>query len=125
MRFSVLSQFQLQGDVPSKVPDGEERGWIIPIGGAEKKENDPRILRRFVELCGGDAGRHRGHPHRQPAVRHRSALRAHLRRPRRRAGHVAIDFDTRRDCEERNRLERIGRPAASSSPAATSCAVTT
>lgn len=39
---------------PSKVPDGEERGWIVPIGGAEEKEDDPRILRRFVELCGGD-----------------------------------------------------------------------
>ena len=22
---------------PSKVPDGEQRGWIIPIGGAEDK----------------------------------------------------------------------------------------
>ena len=38
---------------PSKVPDGEERGWIIPIGGAEEKENDRAILARFVELCGG------------------------------------------------------------------------
>ncbi len=38
---------------PSKVPDGEERGWIVPIGGAEEKENDPRILQRFVDLCGG------------------------------------------------------------------------
>lgn len=27
---------------PSKTPDGgEERGWIIPIGGAEEKENNP------------------------------------------------------------------------------------
>lgn len=40
--------------MPSKVRDGEERGWIIPIGGAEEKENDPRILKRFVDLCGGD-----------------------------------------------------------------------
>jgi cyanophycinase len=38
---------------PSKVPDGEERGWIVPIGGAEEKEDDPRILQRFVDLCGG------------------------------------------------------------------------
>ena len=29
---------------PSKVEDGEQRGWIIPIGGAEEKENNPRIL---------------------------------------------------------------------------------
>ena len=38
---------------PSKTPDGEARGWIIPIGGAEEKENSPRILERFVKLCGG------------------------------------------------------------------------
>ena len=40
---------------PSKVEDGEQRGWIIPIGGAEEKENNPRILERFVKLCGGSA----------------------------------------------------------------------
>ena len=38
---------------PSKVPEGEERGWIIPIGGAEDKESRRRILKRFVQLCGG------------------------------------------------------------------------
>jgi cyanophycinase len=40
---------------PSKVPEGSQRGWIIPIGGAEEKEkqNHPRILERFVGLCGG------------------------------------------------------------------------
>ena len=38
---------------PSKVAEGDERGWIVPIGGAEEKEHDPRILRRFVRLCGG------------------------------------------------------------------------
>ena len=38
---------------PSKVPDGEQRGWIIPIGGAEDKEARRRILKRFVQLSGG------------------------------------------------------------------------
>ncbi|MFA5589771.1 MAG: cyanophycinase [Lysobacteraceae bacterium] len=38
---------------PSKVAEGDERGWIVPIGGAEEKEHDPRILKRFVRLCGG------------------------------------------------------------------------
>ena len=33
--------------MPSKVPEGETRGWIVPIGGAENKENDRRILRAF------------------------------------------------------------------------------
>ena len=39
--------------MPSKVPEGETRGWIVPIGGAENKENDPRILQRFVDVSGG------------------------------------------------------------------------
>ncbi|MEO7478392.1 MAG: cyanophycinase [Lysobacteraceae bacterium] len=38
---------------PSRIPDGAERGWIIPIGGAEDKESRRRILKRFVSLCGG------------------------------------------------------------------------
>ena len=39
--------------MPSKVAEGAQRGWIVPIGGAEDKENDKRVLRRFFELCGG------------------------------------------------------------------------
>jgi cyanophycinase len=38
---------------PSRIPDGGERGWIVPIGGAEDRESRRRILKRFVELCGG------------------------------------------------------------------------
>jgi cyanophycinase len=34
-----------------------ERGFVIPIGGAEKKVKDATILRRFVEMCGGGAAR--------------------------------------------------------------------
>ena len=33
------------------------RGLIAPIGGAEDKVSDRRILRRFVAACGGDAAR--------------------------------------------------------------------
>ena len=33
------------------------RGYIVPIGGAEEKVRDPGILRRFVDLCGGDGAR--------------------------------------------------------------------
>jgi len=39
--------------MPSQIPEGSTRGWIVPIGGGEEKENDPKILQRFVELCGG------------------------------------------------------------------------
>ena len=38
---------------PSKVAEGEQRGWIVPIGGAEDKEIRRQILKRFVQLCGG------------------------------------------------------------------------
>lgn len=37
---------------PSTVGNGE-RGFIIPIGGAEDKLRDTAILNRFVDLCGG------------------------------------------------------------------------
>jgi len=33
------------------------RGFIVPIGGAEDKVRDPKILARFVELCGGEEAR--------------------------------------------------------------------
>lgn len=91
---------------PSKVRDGAERGWIVPIGGAEEKENDPRILERFVSLCGGaDADivviptasqlANTGERYEQ--------IFSELG-----AGRVtALDFDTRRDTEERNRLQRL------------------
>jgi cyanophycinase len=43
--------------VPSRPPEGAERGYIIPIGGAENKLHDPEILARFLELCGGAEAR--------------------------------------------------------------------
>ena len=39
--------------MPSKIPLGETRGWIVPIGGAENKENDRHILERFIRVSGG------------------------------------------------------------------------
>lgn len=91
---------------PSKVLDENERGWIIPIGGAEEKENSPTILQRFVDLCGGkDAD--------IIVIPTASKLLDTGRRYERiftelGAGKVsALDFDTRRDCEEKNRLERM------------------
>ena len=35
----------------------QNRGYIIPIGGAEEKLNDPEILDRFVDMCGGTTSR--------------------------------------------------------------------
>jgi cyanophycinase len=92
--------------MPSKVPDGQTRGWIIPIGGAENKENDRRILERFVRASGGEAA---------DIVVIPTASRMHETGPRYEqifrdigAAHVTVmDFDTRRDCQEAGRLKRI------------------
>jgi cyanophycinase len=34
-----------------------ERGYIVPIGGAEEKLHNPEILDRFVDICGGRKAR--------------------------------------------------------------------
>jgi cyanophycinase len=34
-----------------------ERGYIVPVGGAEEKMGDIAILRRFATLCGGSGCR--------------------------------------------------------------------
>lgn len=39
--------------MPSAVKDGDERGFIIPIGGREDKDAHPVILQRILELAGG------------------------------------------------------------------------
>src|SRR5690242_8302985 len=92
--------------MPSRIPDGERRGWIVPIGGAENKENDRRILERFVRASGGGAA---------DIVVIPTASRMHETGPRyeqifaeigaRRV--TVMDFDTRRDCQERGRLQRL------------------
>jgi cyanophycinase len=92
--------------MPSRVPEGETRGWIVPIGGAENKENDRPILERFVRVSGGEeadivviptASRmHETGPRYEQLFRDIGAARV-----------TAMDFDTRRDCQERGRLERL------------------
>ena len=42
---------------PSPVSPGNHRGYLMPIGGAEEKGNNPRILSRFLEICGGEKAR--------------------------------------------------------------------
>ncbi|MGH8238507.1 MAG: cyanophycinase [Steroidobacteraceae bacterium] len=91
---------------PSKVAEGETRGWIVPIGGAENKENDPRILRRFVDVSGGEdadivviptaSKMHETGPRYAALFRELGAARVSV-----------MDFDTRRDCQEPNRLQRL------------------
>ena len=92
--------------MPSRVPDGQRRGWIVPIGGAENKENDRRILERFVRVSGAEqadivviptASRmHETGARYEQVFRELGAARV-----------TVMDFDTRRDCQERGRLRRI------------------
>ncbi len=92
--------------MPSHPIDGSQRGWIIPIGGAEEKDNQPAILARFVELCGGD----QADIVVIPTASRMADTGARYERifGELGAGRVeSVDFDTRRDCEERNRLQRI------------------
>lgn len=42
---------------PANVISGALRGYIIAIGGAEEKLNNPEILDRFIEVCGGKNAR--------------------------------------------------------------------
>jgi len=92
--------------MPSKIPHGETRGWIVPIGGAENKENDRHILERFVRVSGGAGA---------DIVVIPTASRVHETGARYEeifkdlgAAHVTVmDFDTRRDCQEAGRLRRI------------------
>jgi cyanophycinase len=92
--------------MPSKIPQGETRGWIVPIGGAENKENDRDILERFLRVSGGkDAD----------IVVIPAASRMNETGPRYEkifldlgARQVSVmDFDTRRDCQEAGRLKRM------------------
>ena len=93
---------------PSQIPEGATRGWIIPIGGGEEKENKPQILQRFVELCGGvDAN---------IAVLPTASRLADTGARYQKifsglgAGRVTVvDFDTRGECDDAGKLERLGQ----------------
>jgi len=90
----------------SKVAEGKQRGWIIPIGGAEEKDNAPAILRRFVQLAGGDQAD-------IVVIPTASQLKSTGPRYERifaelgAARVTALDFDTRRDCDEPSRINRL------------------
>jgi cyanophycinase len=44
-------------EMPAIPEARSQRGYIIPIGGAEGKKRKPAILSRFVELCGSEDAR--------------------------------------------------------------------
>jgi len=92
--------------MPSKIPHGGTRGWLVPIGGAENKENNRHILERFLRVSGGSNAR---------IVVIPTASRSTETGPRYErifgdlgaAAVTVMDFDTRRDCHEPGRLRQI------------------
>lgn len=92
--------------MPSRIPEGATRGWIIAIGGAENKENDRHILERFVRVSGGEhadivviptaSSIHETGPRYEQLFKSIGAERV-----------TVMDFDTRRDCQEGGRLRRL------------------
>ncbi len=91
---------------PSQIPEGGTRGWIVPIGGGEEKENDPKILQRFVDICGGQDA--------DIVVLPTASKLADTGARYERiftslgAGRVeSVDFDDRSECEDPDRLRRI------------------
>lgn len=91
--------------------DNPNRGFIIPIGGAEEKMGDPGILARFVELAGGDRGRiaviptasqldDTGERYEQ-VFKELGAARVRTFR-----------FETRENCEDPRLLEKLGQADA-------------
>jgi cyanophycinase len=91
---------------PSPTPDGATRGWIIPIGGGEEKENNPTILERFVSLCGGRDAKIVVIPTASKLHDTGDRYRAIFREIG--AAEVEVmDFDTRRDGDELGRVAAI------------------
>lgn len=92
--------------MPSRVPEGANRGWIIPIGGAEEKTDGPDILSRFVELAGG----HNANIVVIPTASRLKDTGPKYERIFTELGVAAVesmDFDTRRDAHEQGRLDRL------------------
>ncbi len=91
---------------PAKVIS--ERGWIVPVGGAEEKIQDRRILAKFVELAGGDLARiaviptaselHDTGPRYVQLFRELGAVAA-----------VALPFFERADCDRIDLLDQLER----------------
>ena len=91
---------------PADKKHNTERGYIIPIGGAEERFHNPEILDRFVEICGGrgarigiiptaseleDTGRNYEKLFRKLGITHARVL----------------PFETREDCENSEYLDYI------------------
>lgn len=93
---------------PSNHTNGQDRGFIIPIGGAEEKFHNTEILDRFIDVCGGkdariaiiptaseleDTGRNYEKLFRKIGVKHARVLQ----------------IEIRDDCRDNEYIEYIGK----------------
>lgn len=91
---------------PAKVPEGGARGFIVPIGGGEQKEQNPLILDRFVQLCGGRDSHLMVIPTASKVEDTGDRYRKLFKDLG--AGEVSVlDFDTRRDAYEKGRIAEL------------------
>jgi cyanophycinase len=87
---------------------GATRGFIIPIGGAENRVENPVILRRFVKLCGGS----RAHIAVIPTASSRDDTGDRYESVFHNLGADRVSilrFKTRADCESKRDLEVLDR----------------
>lgn len=91
---------------PSKVPEGAKRGWIVPIGGGEEKEQHAVILERFVQLCGGRDARVAVIPTASKLADTGDRYAA-IFKELGVADVEVMDFDTRRDSDESGRVAAL------------------
>src|SRR5260370_39524975 len=91
--------------MPSKLPHGESRGGIVPLGGAEKKENDRHILQRFVRVSGG-AGADIVVIPTASRMHETGARYEELSSDLGAAKGTVMDFDTRRECQQHAPVRR-------------------
>jgi cyanophycinase len=91
---------------PAQTPKNEQRGWIIPIGGGDRKVRSSPILQRLVELSGGKDAR-------MVIIPTASQLDTAGQRTRdvfKELGVTDIeilDIETRADCENSEFLEKL------------------
>ncbi len=90
----------------ARTRDGTREGFIIPIGGAEEKIGDTRILSSFVHLCGGDEANIAIIPTASELEDSGSRYEEVFRRIGVESAR-ALPFNVREDCEREDWLEEL------------------
>lgn len=91
---------------PAKIPNGKTRGYIIPVGGGDKKVRTSPILRKLVDLSGGADAR-------MAIIPTASQLDTAGERTRRVFEELGVsninivNLETRADCEDPTMLQHL------------------